>query len=187
MVADIWLKQDKPEQALPLYQEIFAIDPEDKRAYEEAAKILAKQGDIEQALALSQQIIAIDPESEDGYELSGQILFNAAQYEQAILFLEQTVQLNSADSLTTIMLLGQSYAALNQWPQARQAYEQAIGLDPSNYQLLVLMGEAQCHLQQPAQALFYYQQAIDFGDPSDQTQHAVDYITQQGNCPPKLN
>ena len=181
---DLLARQAQAE-ALAALEAVMRLDAADEDSRRLAAEIWLDQGQAERALALYQEIIALAPEKSTSYMLSGNIFFDEGQYEQAITFFEQALQRGPENPRWILERLGKSHAALNQWPEAIKAYEQAIREDPTHHQIYVLMAEAQCHLGLPEQAHFYYEQAIVLGNQSDRVRQAVEYIAQYGDCPSK--
>ncbi|MBI1877583.1 MAG: tetratricopeptide repeat protein [Chloroflexi bacterium] len=179
---DLIARQAQAE-ALAAIEAVRRLDAVDEDSRRIAARLWLEQGHPEHALAIYQEIIALAPEKSISYTSSGQILFDAGQYEQAIIFFEQALQHNSERPRWILEALGKSHAALNQWPEAIEAYEQAIRADPTRHQVYVLMGEAQCQLGHPDEARFSYEQAIALGNQSDHVQQVVEYIAQHAACP----
>jgi len=57
-------------------------------------------------------------------------------------------------------VLGNLYAALGRWNEARRAYQRAVGSDPGNPDALFNLAVGLDHLRQPALAAGYYRQAL---------------------------
>ncbi|HXW00021.1 MAG TPA: tetratricopeptide repeat protein, partial [Anaerolineae bacterium] len=178
---DLIARQAQAE-ALAALEAVRRLDPADEDTRRLAARLWLEQGQPEHALAIYQEIIALAPEKSSNYTSSGQILFDAGQYEQAIIFFEQALQRNPERPRWILEELGQSYAALNQWPEAIAAYEQAIHAEPARHQLYVLMGQAQCQLGHAEEARFSFEQAIALGNKSKQVEQAVAYIALHAAC-----
>jgi tetratricopeptide (TPR) repeat protein len=171
------------DEALSALGAVVRLDETNVDARKLAAEIWVEQGDVERALALYQEIIAIAPQKADGYILSGQLLFDEGQYEQASVFFEQALQCNPTQSRWILKMLGSSHAALGQWPEAVEAYEQALREDPTPG-IYALTGDALCQLGLPEKARFHYEQAIMLGDQSRHVRKVAEYIAQHGDCPP---
>jgi tetratricopeptide (TPR) repeat protein len=179
---DLIVRQAQAE-ALAALEAVRRLDPADEDSRRVAARLWLEQGQPEHALAIYQEIIALAPEKSSNYTSSGQILFDAGQYEQAIIFFEQALQRNPERPHWVLEELGRSHAALNQWPEAVTAYKQAIRAEPARHQLYVLMGEAQCQLERPEEARFYFEQAMALGNKSKPVKQAVEYIALHVACP----
>jgi tetratricopeptide (TPR) repeat protein len=80
--------------------------------------------------------------------------------------------------------LGKSHAALDRWPEAVEAYQQAIREDPTLANAYAQMGDAQCQIGHPGEARGYYEQAIALGNQRNRVRRAVEYIAQHGECLP---
>jgi tetratricopeptide (TPR) repeat protein len=184
LLAKIWREQGNTERSLALQEEIIVLAPEDVEARWYAADIYKERGDKGRALALAQEMIAIDPEQSIGYALSGQILFEEGQYESAIVLFKEALKQNPANPHSIDFSLGRSYAALSWWPEAIKAYAQAIQDDPSHHWDYALMGDAQCRVGHPHEALLYYQQAVALGNRNTGVAAAIEHIAQYGHCPP---
>jgi tetratricopeptide (TPR) repeat protein len=178
------MEQGATQRALALYQEISTINPRSEAVRRRMADIWLQQGNLEQALTVYQEMIDIAPQRATGYALMGQALFEAKHYEEAIKFLEQALQRDPKEPDLLWEMLGESYAALEQWAEAMQTYEQAIDLNPNSQRAYALMGEAQCQVGTPGEARFYFEQAIALGNQQEQVRQAIQYIAQQGICPP---
>jgi tetratricopeptide (TPR) repeat protein len=179
---DLIARQAQAE-ALAALEAVRRLDPADEDSRRLTARLWLEQGHPENALAIYQELIALDPEKSSNYTSSGQILFDTGQYEQAIIFFEQALQRNPERRHWVLEELGRSHAALNQWPEAVTAYEQAIRAEPARHQLYVLMGEAQCQLGRPEEARFYLEQAMALGNQSKPVEQAVEYIALHAACP----
>lgn len=184
LAARIWREQGNAQRTLVLCQELLEIDAQSEGARQLAAEIYIEQGDTQRGLALSQELIAIVPQKPIGYMLSGIALFDEGQYEQSIIFFEEALRRDPLSPHWIWVRLGKAHAALEQWPEAIEAFGRAIHEDPTHDWDYVLMADAQCQAGHPQGAHSYYEQAIALGVQSDRVRQAAEYIARHQDCPP---
>ncbi|MFQ5614033.1 MAG: tetratricopeptide repeat protein, partial [Anaerolineae bacterium] len=182
-LADTFSEGGAQAEALIALEAVMRLDATDTRSRRQAAQILREQGNPTRALALYREMIDIAPDKAEGYALAGRVLFEEGRYEQALTLFQQAVARDSKGTRWILARLGQTYAALNNWPKASEAYEQAIQVDPTYPPGFVLLGDAQCQLGHPAQARASYEQANALGFEGARARRAAAHIAQNGSCP----
>ncbi len=178
------LKQGAQADALAVLAAVIRLDPLNIEARRLAGDAWRKQGDMDQALEWYQEITAVAPEDPSGYERIAQLLFERKYYQEAGLFYRQALVHSPEPSPGLWVMLGRSYAALGQWPEAAAAYQQALTLEPSRRDPYLLLAGAKCRLGLPAEAALFYDQALQLDPAASQALQAGAYIRQHGVCPP---
>jgi tetratricopeptide (TPR) repeat protein len=184
LAAEICNKQGETERALALYEEVIALVPQTIGARQRAAELWIERGDTQRALTLYQEIIALTPEEPNGYALSGILFLNTGEYERAAALFEQALERDPSRPRWLLIRSGMTYAALEKWHEAIDAYQEAIHQEPGYYWDYVLMGDAQCRIRHPQEALIYYQEAVALGNERTSVPATIEHIAQYGECPP---
>lgn len=177
-------RQQQYPTAMAALEAVIKLQPTDQAAYLLAAELAWQQGEREQALALAQQVTAVAPHQPAGYALLGRLLFEGGWYQEAIPYFQQAIQRSSTTPAPLWVMIGRAYAALQRWPEAAAAYDQAIQAAPAERSAYVLRGEALCHLDQPAEARRSYEHALGLGETSELVRQAAEFIARQGVCGP---
>lgn len=124
------------------------------------ALVLARAQSVRAAEEYLKNLIETYP-SVAPYRFSlGKIYFNDQKYEFAAQTLEGVIQLEP-ENVEALLLLGNSYRAVNNTIKALKAYLQAGGLDPSNADAIFSIGQMYAESDRTAlQAIQYFQKVI---------------------------
>lgn len=105
------------------------------RLIEDGRQQIAK-GAYDAALDRLERAVAIDPSNAYGYYFLARVHFLKKDYDQAIAFASRAAALNPRSdrpSLSRIYSLqGAVFEEVGRYPDARKAYQQAVGADPNN-------------------------------------------------------
>jgi tetratricopeptide (TPR) repeat protein len=141
-----------------LYRQLLQSDPRNIDVLLSLAAVAARQDHADEAVKDYQRVLELDPNN------------NIAQ-EGLIVLLGQTNPTRSVSQLKTMIAqqpnsaylyaaLGGVYADQNQWPDAQQAYFQALNIEPKNAEYAFNLAVSLDQLKKPDLALNYYQQAL---------------------------
>ncbi len=127
MKAELLILQEKFEEAIKLYEELYARDPSSVVIANNLATLLATHRDdaesLEQAFKAARRLRGSEnPFYQDTY---GWILTRRGDPEQAVAYLEPAAKALSGDPLTQYHL-GITYFDLQRWEEAREALSRAL-------------------------------------------------------------
>jgi tetratricopeptide (TPR) repeat protein len=100
--------------------------------YVAKGKALADQGNYQEALIAFQSATEAFPQSSEAWRLQGLMLANLGQYSEALVAYQNAVNKNSAQNFILQFELGDVLGKLERYPEALNAYNQAIALKPSS-------------------------------------------------------
>jgi tetratricopeptide (TPR) repeat protein len=181
----VLFKAGQYEQAITFSEQALQRAPADPYwVLTVLGKSHAALGQWPEATAAYEGAIRADPTLPGAYDLWGDALYHQEQYEQAVVAYEEALRRDPAQPYWMLVKLGRSHAALGRWPEAAEAYQQAIREDSTVPNAYAPMGDAQCQIGHPGEARFYYEQAIALGNQKKRVRRAVEYIAQHGECPP---
>jgi tetratricopeptide (TPR) repeat protein len=130
MIGMILTLQNKNDEARKQYEQALAVDPQAAVAANNLAWDYAEKGtNLDVALSLAQTAKARLPNSADASDTLGWIYYKKGLATLAITALKQGVEQNSADPLVRYHL-GLAYLKNGDRPQAREALQQALQLNP---------------------------------------------------------
>lgn len=143
------------EQAEALYQKVQAQEPRNRDALLGLAAIALKQQRYEYARQKYQALLQLNPK--DSLAIAGlgslQHLPDATLSESQLKFMLK----EQPDAAHLYFALGSLFAGKNQWPQAQSAYFSAWSADSNNADYAFNLAVSLDHINQPQQALQYYQ------------------------------
>jgi tetratricopeptide (TPR) repeat protein len=100
--------------------------------YVAKGKALAAQGNYQEALIAFQSATKAFPQSSEAWRLQGLMLANLGQYSEALVAYQNAVNKNSAQNFILQFELGDVLGKLERYPEALNAYNEAIALKPSS-------------------------------------------------------
>ncbi len=147
------------EVAKAAYREALQEDPNQRDALLGAAAVAVREGRQQDALGFYQQRLARAPK--DDYAQAG-ILALSVNSEQNPQFESELTQLlrEYPNAAHLHFLQGSLYAARQQWDAAQLAFFEAWQRDTKNPDLAFNLAVALDHLNQPKEAVRFYQQAL---------------------------
>ncbi len=157
------------------YREALEDDPHQRDALLGAAAVAVREGRQQDALSFYQQRLARDPKDE--YAQAGILALSANGEENLPLESELTRLLREFPNAAHLHFLqGSLYAARQQWEPAQLAFFEAWQRDTKNPDLAFNLAVALDHLNQPKEAVRFYQQALTLSStyPSSFSRAAID-------------
>ncbi len=122
-LGNIYYEQDDLDKAIYYYEKAYERDPSDK--------------DIEWLLNRAKRVKEVGKEAYEYFE-KGRAAFLQKDYMEATYYLEHAIGINPS-YLEAFVLLGKSYIELNNLDRAYEIFKQAEGLDPTNYEIKLLV------------------------------------------------
>lgn len=148
------------EQAQTLYQQVLAQEPRNRDALLGLAAIALKQQRYEYAKQKYLALLQLNPK--DSLAVAGLSSVNqgSLQHSSDTALSESQLKFmlkEQPDAAHLYFALGSLYAGKNQWPQAQSAYFSAWSGDSNNADYAFNLAVSLDHINQPQQALQYYQ------------------------------
>ncbi len=134
MAADFYLSSGHEEKALVHLQKTTELMPENESAWRQLVQTYYIAGRYEEAIETGKNADEHVPDDAFIHFFVGGSYFLQEQYEEAAAWLHSASELPSRPPFRSAILgtLGDTYASLDQWDRADEAYEQSIAADPDN-------------------------------------------------------
>jgi superkiller protein 3 len=122
-------REQRWTDAARLAQQALTLAPEQPFVVKTLGNIQTLSGQYEAALRTWKQLQAMEPGDAEAFHGAGLILAHTGRHREALEPLNRALQLDSRNPRTH-KVLGDTFAALGDLPQALKAYDRALGLDP---------------------------------------------------------
>lgn len=122
------------DKAADLFRKSIALDPANAAdAYNYLSYMWAEQNmHLEEAADMISHALQNDPNNGAYLDTSGWIKFRQGKFEDALVDLQRAAENMKRDDGVVYEHIGDTYAQLNRIPQALEAWQKAITLDPQN-------------------------------------------------------
>jgi tetratricopeptide (TPR) repeat protein len=147
------------------YRMAYTQDPKNRDALLGLAVIAQRQKQDDTALHYYRQVLQLNPR--DPVARAALLTFGGNDPASKESSLKQLIS-QQPDSAVLYFALGNQYAGQLRWPDAQQAYFNALAIEPANALFAFSLATSLDHLGQHKAALNYYRQALQF----DTTGHA---------------
>ncbi len=142
-----------------------AIDANRQRA-RQAVAVEGAKPDQQQAADAAQQALARDSSNIDARIALANVLYDTNNWDAAIIHYRAAVRRDSS-RVSALVDLGVCYYNLGDTPQAERIFTLALARDPHQPVALFNLGIVNEQHDRPAEALRYYQQALDHAPSAD--------------------
>jgi tetratricopeptide (TPR) repeat protein len=134
MSADFYVQTNQTQKALQALEKTNRLIPENDAAWRQRVQMLYVDGQYEQAISTGQKANNYVPDDAFIHFFIGSSYLINQQSDSATTWLQQAARLPARKPFKSIVYgsLGDAYSDLDQWDQAKEAYEQAISLDEEN-------------------------------------------------------
>ncbi len=149
------------DQAIEAFQKAIELNPYYWGNQNQLGSAYFDLGNYAKALEAFQQVTVLAPDLDVGYQNVGNILTAQGKYQEAIPYYQKCLQIQPYWS--TYGNLGTAYFFLKQYPNAVQAFEKAIELNPNDTLTMVNLADGYRATGQLDKASATYQQAISVG------------------------
>jgi tetratricopeptide (TPR) repeat protein len=140
-------------------------------AHGEIAAILNKRGVYIEALNHAKEATVLNPTNAFPYDDMSEALIGLRRFEEAVNASQQAIRLSDGKYAFMHFRLGQAYFDLENWEFARQSYEKATELDPSDassaYNLALCLGHLKYYLDEAKWFEEYLRRNPNASDKSD--------------------
>lgn len=122
------------EKAADLFRKSIAVDPEEAaEAYNSLAYMWAEQNTrLEEAEDAVKRALQMEPNNGAYIDTLGWVEYRQGKYEQALQDLLRAAQNLTREDAVIYEHIGDTYLKLNRVPQALEAWQKAVALDPKN-------------------------------------------------------
>jgi tetratricopeptide (TPR) repeat protein len=118
------------EQAVKLFEKSLALEPDFPEAQNYLGYMWAERGEnLDRARELIEKALKAEPKSAAYLDSMGWVLFKQNQPKPALEYLLKAVELTEQPDATLYDHLGDIYAALDQIPKAREAWEKSLAVE----------------------------------------------------------
>uniref|UniRef100_A0A3Q0S639 dolichyl-phosphate-mannose--protein mannosyltransferase n=1 Tax=Amphilophus citrinellus TaxID=61819 RepID=A0A3Q0S639_AMPCI len=151
------------EEALQVYKEAVALQPESTDIWLALAQVLAMAGRTKEAERMTLDIISREGSCIECYRLLSAIYSKRGNYTEALEALDRALQQNPSDLTVRAELYfskGNQLREMNQLDRAFESYKLAVELKPDQSQAWMNMGGIQHIKGDYAAARMYYQRAL---------------------------
>ncbi|XP_069576395.1 protein O-mannosyl-transferase TMTC1 [Brachyistius frenatus] len=151
------------EEALQVYREAAALQPDSTDIWLALAQVLAMAGRTKEAEKMTLDIISREGSCIECYRLLSAIYSKRGNYTQALDALDRALQQNPSDLTVRAELhfsKGNQLREMNQLDRAFESYKLAVELKPEQSQAWMNMGGIQHIKGDYAAARMYYQRAL---------------------------
>ena len=159
-------QQGNLKLAQSMYQDALRLQKDNRDALLGLATIEARQNNSQEAFEYYKAVLSLNPD--DAIALTGiQSLFknrDPVQDESAIKILLQ----KEGEQAYLYFALGNSFAKQQRWPDAQQAFFDALRMDSNNAQYAMNLAISLDHLSQHATALEYYRRALSLSSSANE-------------------
>jgi tetratricopeptide (TPR) repeat protein/DNA-binding winged helix-turn-helix (wHTH) protein len=120
------------EEAMQVFEQGIAADPEAKEIYNQLGFVYAKFGRYEEAIAAHRRYVQLAPDEPNAYDSLGMTYNEAGRYEEALDTFNQALRL-SPDFHFANRHLGDSYFLIGRLNDALQQYQRYLRVAPSDW------------------------------------------------------
>jgi len=145
------------------YQRAISLHPNYWSGYNWLGSFYYRQARYEDAAKMFSHVVALAPDSERGYSNLGGVYLNLGRYAEAIPLFQRSVAIRpTADAYSN---LATAYFFQQRFDEAAHTYEQAVKLNPEDYEMWGNLGDAyNWSSKQQSQAPQSYRKAISLAN-----------------------
>jgi serine/threonine protein kinase/tetratricopeptide (TPR) repeat protein len=132
-LAIAYSRLNRPIEAEKTFKSAIQLRPNYWAGYNWLGELYLRQGQAKDAEAMFSEVISLVPDSFVGYTNLGSTYLNEGRYAEAIPLLKRSVEIRQTAENNSN--LATAYFGLRQFDNAAKTYEQAIKLDPGNYEV----------------------------------------------------
>ncbi len=152
---------NEPRKAEMLLRDEKAARPERLDTYVLLAMFYVKSDREDDALAVADELLAQDPTNAHGHKLKGSLLLKKKDYAGAFEALSEVAKIAPTAEILTSM--GETLVALQRIPEAMEALNKAVALNPDSAVAFQLLADAHRMTSQWLKASLLYRRAAQLG------------------------
>jgi len=147
------------DRAIPLYEQVIALQPDHAEAYYKRGNALKDLGRLAEAVASYDAAVKHKPDFQYAWCNRGAVQLGLGQEEAALGSFDRAIQLNPKD------LVAQANRAallqgMSRWPEALASHDQILASNPQLFQTWFQRGNVLRQLGKPDAALNSYREAL---------------------------
>ncbi|RIX51467.1 tetratricopeptide repeat protein [Paenibacillus nanensis] len=156
-----FLGREQEEDALAFAEKWLGDYPDRFDAYRLKSIALEHAGEFEEAEAFALQAAEAFPGLTEAQELPGRLYYDSGYYGEAVAYFKSRLASHPSESGSAVWLI-RSYAAMQDYAAAEEAYHQAARSNPDHAELAEAMGDMYLDQTQYAEAAHYYGLAAEW-------------------------
>ncbi|RDI94875.1 tetratricopeptide repeat protein [Meiothermus sp. QL-1] len=132
LLADIYIRQGKWEEALKNYDEAVKAAPRNASLRVKYGSLLLLRGNVDQAIEQLDQAVVLAPGNAEAWLRRGDAYYEKKDWQQAGVSYQQTVALSPVRYPDAYLGLGQVFLELKDYQKARFNFTKAVALEQNN-------------------------------------------------------
>ncbi len=132
LLADIYIRQGKWDEALKNYDEAVKAAPKNPSLRIKYGSLLLLRGNVDLAIEHLDQAVILSPGNAEAWLRRGDAYYEKKDWQQAGVSYQQTVALSPVRYPDAYVGLGQVLIELKDYQKARFNFTQAVALEPNN-------------------------------------------------------
>ncbi len=157
----VYLESGNAPRAIEAYQKGIELNPYYWMNYDSLGNAYYQVGEYDKALETFKKVMELEPNVEEGFANSAAMLIQEGKYAESIPYLEKANQIEP--SASSFANMGIAYLFSKRFPEARQAFEKAVAMNPNDTAMTVNLGDAYRGAGETDKARELYQRAISLG------------------------
>ena len=121
----------KYPDAIPAFDGVLALDPENERAHKGRGMSLSRLGRYEDAIIELDRALETDTANPELYACKGYSLYRLSRYKEAVESLGKSLK-RKAQNPFVLLFRGKAYLRISRWEDAHAMFEKLIGLGQKN-------------------------------------------------------
>jgi tetratricopeptide (TPR) repeat protein len=159
ILAGIYLRTGRLEDAISQYKDILAIKPDDAAALSELTKCYIRKKEYDNALETSRKLIKINPRDVEAYASMGYALEEKGRWDQAIESYLQAVKIDP-DNYPVRFKLGDAYIHKKKIVPAIEQYQYIVDHSANADAAMIALGDVYLKTKKYNEAIKYYKEVI---------------------------
>ncbi|WP_027883226.1 tetratricopeptide repeat protein [Meiothermus rufus] len=132
LLADIYIRQGKWEEALKHYDEAVKAAPKNASLRIKYGSLLLLRGNVDQAIEQLDQAVVLSPGNAEAWLRRGDAYYEKKEWQQAGVSYQQTIALSPVRFPDAYAGLGQVFIEMKDYQKARFNFTKAVALDGNN-------------------------------------------------------
>lgn len=159
ILAGIYTKLGRLDDAIVQYQAILAVHPEDEPVLRELARCHIRKKEYDRAIEISKKLIKINPQDAEAYTSMGFSFEGKGLWNQAIVNYSAAVKYDP-ENYAVRFRLGDAYIHLKKMTPAIEQYEYIVKHSRDKNLALLALGDAYLKIKKFDDAVKYYREVI---------------------------
>lgn len=182
-------KANRLAEAVPYYNQVIKLAPNNEDAYLNLAQVYTQQGNYDKARSIlndakglfpdnqmvKKQLASLDAQTTSLLYTNASNLFNEKKYQEAIALYNKILPATPE----SLLGIGACYQAMGNNAQAASFYEKSLGLDPKNADTAYYTALAYANTENYAKAKNFANKALAIDPNHKATKELVAYVTEQ--------